>query len=394
MTNTKTVLLVLVILLYLKLFSFNKIPFLYSEAVHLGGALLLIFLFIIGLVLSPKKRKIRFKKNFAIPVVLFLGSMVASVFPAYIYHGQPIINSVIGMKAFYIYLLYFMLHYFQYNYDDILRVFKFFFFSVIIIYLINYLLLPDPPFYWRLDERRGSYSIFFYGRGFLVLGCFYYLQKFFTDRKISYLILYIVSAVLLVLLASRMLTAAVLVGSALLMVSNFGKSKSYVLLFSLFLVVIFLSFYGEIMLFVSALLDVSIKQFENFDEDIRTRAIAFYITQFQESLATEVFGNSVPFYSEYSLRYRLIADGYKARIGDIGLFGVWVYFGIFAVLSWLIIFKKMFLDSLSRKGLFIKTYFLYIFFQVLTGFATHNPEIMPTTIFALYWYDIIKQNEA
>jgi hypothetical protein len=382
MKKNYKVLLIFGIILALKFFSFRLLDNAISNPLQLIGELIFLFYAIIN-----RRKKLARQGNFYRPIVIFIIGIFLSDVTCLLFHDQDVLNSFIGQRAFYCYFMYFFLYHIDADEKFMLSAFKFLFACVLIVNTIDILLISNPPFSWRVDERRSSVSIFYYGRGFLILGSFYYLSEFLKKKNIIHLGLYGICTIYSFLNVSRMLTVGVIVASALIFFrfSKKGFANLAIVLFILIAASAGITIYADKIL--GALFDLTQNQLANSDNDIRVGAYNYFINAYQPNAWTQIFGNGVPYNSDYEKIYDNVHEVAKARIGDVGLLGVWVYFGFLAVISWIMIFYKTLVQKINDNQVFIKAFFLVVFAEAFTGFATHNPEIMPTTIFALYWFE-------
>ncbi|WP_162996541.1 hypothetical protein [Mucilaginibacter celer] len=372
----------------LKFFSFKALDNSISNPLQLVGALICVYYAFVN-----RNKKLARQGDFYKPIMIFLTGVFISDITCLLFHDQDISNSLIGQRAFYCYFMYFFLYHIDADEKFMLSVFKFMFICVFLINTLDIIMIGNPPFSWRVDERRSSVSIFYYGRGFLILGSFYYLQEFLKKKNLIYFAIYGICTLYSFLNVSRMLTIGVTLGSALIFLrySRKGFANFFIIIIILVGVAIVLSVYADKIL--GSLFDLTQKQLSSSDSDVRTGAYNYFFTSFQPSVWTQIFGNGVPYNSAYEDLNDKIREVAKARVGDVGLVGVWVYFGFLAVISWLMVFYRTLLKKISDDQLFIRAYMIVIFAEAFTGFATHNPEIMPTTIFALYWFERLGVNK-
>jgi hypothetical protein len=376
------VLLIVSLIFMLKFFSYQGLDNSVSNPFQMIGAMVFVYYAFVN-----RRSRLARKGQFYMPIVMFLVSVFISDIPCFFFHDQSILNTLVGQRAFYCYFLYFFLYHIDADQKFMLSAFKFLFFCALAVNTIDVIFIHNPPFEWRVDDRRDSVSIFYYGRGFTILGCFYCLSEFLKTKKILYLVLYLLCAAYCFMVVSRMLTAGIAVGSGWIFLRFSKKSIANFAIIIVVLIVIGVIgvFYADKI--VGSMLDVSQKQISNSQDDVRVNAYRFFFTKYQVNSFTMLFGNGVPYDSDYETWSDTVRTVNAARIGDVGLVGVWVYFGVFAVLSWIIIFSKMFFKKCNDNQLFIRAYFVTVLAEAFTGFATHNPEIMPTTIFALFWFE-------
>ena len=371
-------LIVLIIIVFLRFFSFTLV----EENSKLGtlgiigpGILLSIFTLYSYIFKKGIEKKVidRF-------IIYFIFCMVLSTVTANLYWDQSFIVSLKEYKYFYIYFLYFLPILLNIEKERLNRILIILFLFSVFIFLIDFVTFPDPLFSYRTEERREGRTIFFFGQGFTFLGGFYFLNKYVTEKKIIFLILFAIACGCLFLLTqSRMNLLALGLGFFLIfLTSNF--SKKYFIAFAL--VVISTVVYTSTNIF-SGVKEASKDQSQNYKEDIRLQAHNYFLTSFQGGPATVIFGNGFPSADSKlgleSLRGNLL--GYWTA--DVGLTGIFSYFGLLGVLVWLLLFYYVLKIKVSENSMYIKGYFLALLSTALTGYSIFDPGYMPATILAL-----------
>lgn len=297
------------------------------------------------------------------------------------YWDQSFMTSLKGYIYFYIYALYFLLVLLDVSSKRIELIVKLFFFSTLIVFLIDFVTFPDPLFSWRSEERRDGITIFFYGQGFTFLGAFYYLNKFFIDKKVYHLVWFLLASFCLFnLTQSRMNLLALVVGFFILLLSSDFKRKY---LLSFFLIAVTITVYYSSSVF-NGIKDASTDQAQYYKEDIRLMAHNYFIYDLQGGMPTVMFGNGVPF-ADSNLG---LATEKAAALGfwtaDLGLTGIFSYFGIFGVVIWLLFFYSVFKMKNLSNVIYLKVYFVTLLTTAFVAYAIFEPGFMPATILALY----------
>ena len=320
------------------------------------------------------------KKTLDTYVLMLIGSLVISMLMAELFWDQSFITSFKEYKYFYIFFLYFIPILLKIEPERLNRILVILFGFSVVIFLIDFVTFPDPLFSYRTEERREGMTIFFFGQGFTFLGGFYFLNKYLTEKKLLYLALFAVACGCLFLLTqSRMNLLALGLGFLLmLLTSNFNKKYFIALVLVIFSIVI----YTSTNIF-SGVKEASKDQSLNYKDDIRLQAQNFFLTEFQGGTPTVIFGNGFPSADSKlgleSLRGNLL--GYWTA--DVGLTGIFSYFGVLGVLIWLLLFYYVFKLKVSENSIYIKAYFLALISTAVTGYSIFDPGYMPSTILAL-----------
>ncbi|WP_442794612.1 hypothetical protein [Pelobium manganitolerans] len=314
-------------------------------------------------------------------VFIFMAVVICSFFTAYIYWGQPLATSLLSYRLFYIYFLYFLLIFFDLSQKQVESLIQFIFFLTLIIFAIGYVTFPNPIFTMRSEERRNGITIFFDGQGFTFLGAFYYLQKYFKDFKLYHLILFAVGgAFLFFLTQARMMLAGVCLGAMLiLLLSQLRYRYAYAIAGVCFAAIFYLTsgvFKG--------IKEQNAEQSEFASEDIRVQAYNFYLNDLQGGLPTLIFGNGYPAKGSKLETITYYGQDRGFYTSDIGLTGLFSFFGILGAGIWVMFFYRAFSMQNATNFNYVKAYFLMLFITAFTGYAIFDPGYMPSTVLALY----------
>ena len=366
------------VLIFLKFFSLTLIDETskFNSIGILGLGVLLAIITFYSLTFKNNLNENRLDKY----VLFLILSMIISMIMADLFWDQTFINSIKEYKYFYIFFLYFIPNFFKIESDRLQKIIVIMFGLSVIVFLIDYITFPDPLFSYRTEERREGMTIFFFGQGFTFLGGFYFLNKYITERKLMYLLLFgVAGGCLFLLTQSRMNLLALSLGLFLiLLTSNF--KKKYFIAAALFVLGIITYTSTDIL---SGIKEASQDQTKNYKEDIRVQAHNYFLTQFQGGTPTIILGNGFPSADSKlgleSLRGNLL--GYWTA--DVGLTGIFSYFGIFGVLIWLLLFYYVFKIKVSENSIYIKAYFLALLSTAFTGYSIFDPGYMPSTVLAL-----------
>ena len=297
------------------------------------------------------------------------------------YWDQSFMASIKGYRDYYIYFLYFMLIFFNVSAVRTERIIVLLFLASLVIFAIDYVTFPDPMFAWRSEERRSGISIFFYGQGFTFLGAFYFLNKFFNHRNLVHLAFFGVSFVcLFVLTQSRMNLLALGSGFFLLLLaSNFPKK--YII--TVFILIAAGIFYTTATIF-QGIKDDSKDQAQFYKEDIRVLAHNYFITDFQGGTPTMLLGNGFPAVGSDLAAESARGNAMGFWTSDVGLTGIFSYFGLLGVVIWLLFFYKVFTKRHIQNAMYLKAYFLTLLTTSFAAYSIFEPGYMPATVLALY----------
>lgn len=328
------------------------------------------------------------KGSFVTHINLLLLAIFISMIPAYIYHGQSFFQSFKALRHFYVFFIYFILYKEFFTYDQILKLCKIFFFITLFIYIINYLTLPNAFFADKTFERRGTVTIRFAGQGFTILGTFYCLSYFFRTNKFGYFLLFIIGFCFAALFSASRVMLVSLIFNVLFLLYFYRRAikRYFFVLIPLLIIVLSLAIHF-LSGYVSNLYSLAVEELSTFDTNIRYLAMKYFTDDFQTDIVTKIFGNGFPQVStSYGETFEVL-NTYGFFTSDLGLIGLWVYFGVLSVVAWLMIFKSIFISSTNNYNIFIKTYFIFLFFTIFLGYPIFSPGHMITIVFCLYLFD-------
>lgn len=377
---------VLFITLYFDLFSFNRF---HKDFKGLELLKFISFLILIGMLLKTflerkfsRRKKINWSKIDK-SVMAFSVIILISIIIAYLVWNQTIYDSFKGYSSFYTVALYFIFVVNKIPETVLINIMKTIFFITLLVFLIDIITITDPPFSWKIMERRGGLTIIFFGQGFTVLGGLYYLNKFFTQKKFFFLLIYFLVCFLLIYYTRLRVYSAGIICSGVYMLILFSKK----IITKIFIIISVLLFAGIVInsdLINEEIKDTSIEQSENINDDVRFLAQGYYYTTFQKSFLTYVFGNGIPSgKSELTVKTEKAKDNFNFYISDLGISGVFVYFGLLGALIWVYFFISVFNLQTHKSLLFVKAYFVFMFFSILTGYTLIDPGFVPSTFLAL-----------
>lgn len=371
--------ILLTIIIFLQLFSYTGIPenslALAAGIFGLGMLMLLIsfatILFKNGLQLNGIDRL----------VILFIAAIFISFFTAYAYWEQPVSSSLLSYRSFYIFFLYFVLVGFKISQKASVRIVIILFFLSLIIFSIDYVTFPEALFSLRSEERRDGFTIFFYGQGFTFLGAFYYLDKFLKKRNLFHLIWFLIGGMFLFFLTqSRMILLGLGLGSILIL---FLSNLRYKFLLAGVLVSSGILVYLSSGIF-DGIQEQNAEQAKFYSEDIRVMAHEFFWNDLQGGWPTYVFGNGSPASGSKLEAITVYGQEVGFYTSDVGLTGIFSYFGFLGLIIWVLFFYKVFSVRDDNELGYVKAYFLSVLATAATGYSIFDPGYMPATVMGLY----------
>ncbi|MEJ8756931.1 hypothetical protein WG947_07995 [Pontibacter sp. H259] len=332
---------------------------------------------------------------FNLPLIVFLFSVLFSIIPAYISWGQNPLTSFVSIVPYITYILYFYL--LKKNVEDrsLENIVIFIGITTMLIYTTALLSLPNIIFgnieYESIKIDRGFPRILIGGLGFIYLSYFITFTKFRDERELKFLLLSLVFFIGICLTLTRQIIFPCLVISFLILFKDSTLFKKVV-----FIIIGTIIFYFFLQLdFVQLLLIKTEQQTDDYESDLRVLAAEYYLFDFSPDLLTSIFGNgeAVIGKSSFGNKYEYIKSELKFYQSDVGLVGLYSKFGLFSVLSWILLFIRVFKSKYSPSGKYIKPFFLLLLVTSFTSSIIYHFNYIATVAIAIYLAEIkrIKQ---
>ena len=189
-----------------------------------------------------------------------------------------------------------------------------------------------------------------------------------------------------VLMGSRQAIAAIVL-ITLLFILQTKIVKSKVLLF----LIIGMAFIPIFFLFqdiILAMFEVTQKQSQTIESNIRLKAAKFFLTDFFPNGWAYFTGNGASGSSLYGLRIFRYSNEYRYYQSDIGLIGDYTKYGFLFVLGVMIILYRVLIKKIPEKLMFIKYKFMAMILTLVTGAGPGGAHSIVTNCLLLYLLDL------
>lgn len=352
-------LLLFIILCSISFFEIRFIPIQLLKALEFAGIGMMSGMLIINLVYGKGPG---IKKNFTFEIGLILTSVVLSMFGAYVYHQQPFAITAVVQRYMYFFLFYFLLHQLRPEPNDLLRLIIYLGITYALIYFAQYFLYPTQILHSKTAQARGTVRIFFPGAIYLFLSLFLGLYLFFATHKYKYIAIVLAGVFVTILLGTRqVLIPIIFLIIMYILFSKKVKSKFAVFtLAALSLIPLYFMFEG---IFIS-LLEVSKEQSQNAEDDIRIRAMKYYIFDFFPNSFSYIIGNGESSSNSiFGIKVNQVKEFFGYYQSDIGLIGDFSKFGLLYIVGQLVSMIRIVTWKLDEKMAFIK---LMIWSMIIT----------------------------
>ncbi len=358
-----------------------------GKALTLGSTLIIATLLIVHVIYGEKPL---IKKNFSLEVLFIFISLIISTFAALVYYDQPLQITAFAQYEFYIFLFYFLIHRLKPDPEKILTICVWLGYGYTIIYFLQYLVYPTEITTSRTLSDRGTIRILIPGSEFMVTGWFIQLTRYFITKKIKYIIALIPYLIIIILLATRQVMAAMaLVTIFAVIYSNTLKSKFAVLIL---IVLSVIPFYYMFQGVFEEIVQVSERDSRDFSDDIRVIAAKYFLFDLNPDPIWVLTGNGMPGpHTSYGKFLNRLSEELGYHQSDVGIIGSFSRFGIFFVLGELIILFRLALKRFDEKFKFVKYNALIMLITMFTGAGLKSSTIILLCIM-IYIADIEFQN--
>jgi len=332
------------------------------------------------------------KGGFILPIQILCVSILFSIFMAKFSWGQELSYAATTIP----YLIWFTFFYLLYAKVPISKIE-----NIVLIYGVIYMLLFLFQFthtsvvyfgqHAEFVEDRGVVRVGFPGAGVFFLSCFIAVNKVTnlkTNMKYLWLAYAIIGLVINILQVTRQAIFLMLI------VYLFHFLSSIKLVYKVVTVAIFViaayAFFNIETPISKGLVEQQKQDVSAGGDYIRIRAADYFLTQFTPTDLGKVFGNGL--YnnnSSYGKTVVALSDNYGFFLSDIGLVELYILFGIFAVIAYIMIFYKSFTIPLPKDYYYLKYYLWLLLVTCLTSDSIISTNFLITTVIVLYCYQYL-----
>ena len=271
-------------------------------------------------------------------------------------------------------------------------------YAIIVISYIHILLtfikaiFPGLPIGSAIDTQdRGVRTILItelYG----VFLFFRFIQDYMGNRTKKYFIGILLCSITIFLSGTRQRMLAAIVFAIFFLFKNLKKSYRIVLVIGcLFATILIIR-----TTYISNMINMTVNQLQsdNPHEAIRTIGITYYLTEFPKKGINQYIGNGIPSYSRsnYGIESKDFAESSMIHLVDIGLIGIYNYFGIIGLIFLLIIFYKFITIKEDNQYTYCKYFLMFILSNSLTSGVLLFYYQIPMICISAYLFTPIKKN--
>lgn len=358
----KKVLFVFIVLCSFQFFQLSVFPQVALKLFEWVGVGLLFLMFVLHIFYGREKSV---KMHFSLPIILIIVSVAISMFAAYIFHDQGFLVTGIAQRFLYFYLLYYVLHFLKIPGEFLVKTFLSMGIAYILIYLIQFNIYPTQIVDAKMFFDRGTLRIFMTGAGFFVVSYFIWLYLGFRTWKVKYFLYLFVGLIVLVLLGTRQMMAAIILLTIMFILrSRVVKSKFLIVLLIASISIPVVLMFQEIFL---EMINITKTQSSSVESNIRIEAAKFFLGDYMSDPWCYFTGNGAWGNSRYGIRVQRYSNDFGYFQSDIGLIGEYSKFGLLFVVGVIMILYRVLRAKLPEKLMFIKYNFLGIIMTSVTG---------------------------
>ena len=122
---------------------------------------------------------------------------------------------------------------------------------------------------------------------------------------------------------------------------------------------------------------------------IRLQAATFFLNEYSIYPINRILGNGVPYgnSSYMNLIYQYSYKGYW--LSDVGLIAVYLMFGIFAVVGYVLIWIKSFTLKVPENYYYLKYYLWFLLITCLTSDTIYSKNDLIATVIVVYIFNCV-----
>jgi hypothetical protein len=359
--------------------------------------LIIAFLMMVKFVQSDYQHKIPLKELiFLKPIFIFFFCLMISSLSCYYYHEQFPLYTLLAMRYFAYFLIYFILIMLGFSKEYIIKIVLFFAVLYMVVFSIQLVIFPTAivPL-GRTDEfERGFLRLRLEGIGFVTLSAFYCLNNYLSQpSKVKYLLFYLLCFLFVFILGFRTLLATFILSSIMLVLIYYNSFITRII--SIIILIIFafiLIQVPSVQDFYYAMAEKTNGQMELGEDYIRFLTFNFLFQDVNVNFGSLFFGNGMPFegssYGDLVVGIGVKAYGFISA--DIGLLGMVFNYGILAVLAFLNIFRIAIFTEVPKNGVYLKVFFFYLIISSITTAEVFRAGIFGVEMLGLYLITRIK----
>jgi hypothetical protein len=335
------------------------------------------------------------RQGFVLPIQLIFLSMMISIFMANISWGQGILNTILATIPYMLWIFFFFLLKVNFPVKTVEKIILIYGVIFIILYFYQYIHVGTPLFgsQEEFTEERGIARIIFPGGGIFYLSLFMVISKLNmqNERRWLWLLLSILGIVICVMQVTRQSIIAVLFIVIYHLIKNLTIQKKIIIFFFVGLLFFFSNSNSPLIKGIAEQQKNDIQEGKNY---IRIVTGTYFLTEFSPNLLSRILGNGVPYALETD--YAILLSNLEQQglyLSDVGIIAMYTMFGILSVFAYILIWYKSFTLSIPKEFYYVKYYLWYLLITSLTSNYVYDMQYLIATVFALYIYQKVLEEE-
>jgi hypothetical protein len=328
------------------------------------------------------------KEGLIIPIQIIIISMLISVIVSYLTWNQPMQYGLLITIPYLLWPIFFLLLYFKVPIKTVENIILAFGFIYVFLYFVQFSMPNNVLFFdapkEEFKERRGIIRVLFPGTGIFFLAVFISISKLTSQNR--NLLIWGLMAFLGILVPFMQVTRYFIVVMVVVYFYHFSFNLSF---YKKMLVIFCIAIGGFYLLdldlpIIEGLLEQQEQNMSDGTKDIRVIAFNYYLFEFPPTAINYILGNGMEHgRSEYGVFVQRLKD-FGLFTSDIGIFGFYVYFGIFPIIAWGILWFKVFTLKLPKEYVYIKYYMFFMLVGIFTSHSLYSVNFLIATVFCLY----------
>ncbi|RYZ95282.1 MAG: hypothetical protein EOP47_26125 [Sphingobacteriaceae bacterium] len=242
--------------------------------------------------------------------------------------------------------------------------------------------------YREFKEDRGVIRVIFPGAGVFFLSCYMAVNKV-TSVKCKYKYLWLAFALIGVIINIMQVTRQAIVVMLLMYLVHFLRNVK--LPYKIATIAVFV-LAGYIFINSRNTISTGLAEQQKTDASagpdyIRVLSAKHFLTEFSPNMLSRILGNG--FYnldSNYGRHIKYLEENYGYYLTDVGVIEVYIAFGVFALLGYILIFVKSFTIPLPPEYQYLKYYLWMVMLTSFTSDSLISTGFLITTVLVLYCY--------
>lgn len=342
------------------------------------------------------------QKYFASPIKIFSVSILLSIFASLITWNQSPLYGLIITLPVLLWPIFFLFLKFKIKIETVELVILVLGVMNTVLFFYQYYNPTQVMFNFGMVEdefKESSYTglarVVFPAAGIFWLFIYVCLTKVSFKKNILINILLLGILLLGIIVPMMQILRSYVVPTLIVYIYHFFKNSTTKMKVAASVLVILIFFAGYRMEspLITGMLEKQEQTVSDGTKDIRFIAAMFFLNDFSPSPINWIIGNGMGHEKEeYGLYIKQLAmKGYHAS--DVGIIGLFAYFGIIPIIVWLVVLMKILTIKIPDKYIYVKYYFFNVLFGAFVGSTLYHINFLMSNILALYVFQKSLENK-